>query len=330
MKTSGLLLTGIVLLFAAGAAYEFYPRQELASSPAEEPITDSGSERPSPAEVVSEETPETPFEQIADDPQIARINGKGVHKSELIPYLQDVASTEELLRWGQIESIPPEVFEAALLNLAQDRLARQAADDAMITQRPEIKALMDKSANRIAKLAYLEQIIPDLVDDASIKRRYDDLVESLRGGKEYRARHILLQSEKEAKTILQALDRRPFGELAKLFSLDESTGLRGGDLGYFLPGTLDPDFESVVTRLKVGEPSKPFETRFGWHIAILDDVRDAQAMSFEQAEPVIRRQLEQQARRAWLDNLVSQAEITPLVSNVARNDGLPEQTPGTE
>lgn len=298
MKTTRLLVIGICVLGAAGLAYHFYPRQ-------------TGDEASAPVEVTDTGTPAT----TTDDPVLARVNGTPVHKSELIPYLQDLASNEQLLQWGRLESIPPELFETALLNLTQDRLVRQLADEAQITQRPEVQALMEKSSNRIAKLAYLDQLTPGLVDEAGIRQRYDELVASLQGKKEYRARHILLKDEQEAGTILQALESRPFGELAKLFSLDENTGLRGGDLGYFLLGTLDEEFESQLTRLEPGTVSRPFQTRYGWHVAILDDVRDATPMPFEQAAPLIRQQLERQATQAWLDQLVAKAEIVPAAAD---------------
>lgn len=67
--------------------------------------------------------------------------------------------------------------------------------------------------------------------------------------------------------------------------------------------------------------SKPFQTRFGWHIAILDDVHDAESMPFEQAQPIIRRELERAATKAWLDALVAKAEITPMLLE----QGAPEQ-----
>lgn len=263
----------------------------------------------------------------SSDPEIATVAGMGIRKSELIPYLQDLASSQQLLQWGSLESIPPDVYETALLNLAQDKLVRQVADEAELTERPEVKALMEKSANRIAKLTYLEQLAPQLVNEENVKQRYTELADSLRGKTEYRARHILLKDEKEANTIIKALKKRPFDELARLFSLDEKTGLRGGDLGYVLPGTLDPEFEAAVAKLKIGKVSKPFQTRFGWHIAIVEDRREARPMAFEQAQPIIRRQLEQQAAKDWLDELVANAEIKTLLVNKPDSSAQPALQP---
>lgn len=291
MKTIRLLALGGVVLGAFGAGYFFHLYTAAGSAPAGPATSDTDAAIP------------------ADELVVAHINGEPVTHAELIPYFNEVASTEQLMQWRKLSAVPRDVYEAALVELAQDRLVRAAADEAALTQRPKIRALMTKSANRIAKLAYLDQLAHGLVDDAGIRRRYDELAASLQGKKEYRARHILLKDEQEARTMLKALDSRPFEELAKLFSLDEHTGLRGGDLGYFLAGSLDAQFEANVTGLKPGAVSAPFQTRFGWHIAVLDDVRDATPMDFEQAAPIIRRELEEQARQAWLDELVAKSEI---------------------
>lgn len=248
------------------------------------------------------------------DPTIATINGIDINKSELLPYLRDLASLESLQQWRSLDAVPAEIYQTALINLAQDKLVRIEADKAKITSSPEMKALMQKSANRIAKVSFLNQLAPQLVNEESIKKRYDELSASIEGKKEYRARHILLADKKEAKTILKALKKRPFEELAKLFSLDDKTGLRGGDLGYVLPGVLNPEFEKQVTQLKIGKTSKPFKTQFGWHIAKLEDLRLAKPMPYEQAKPILRRQLEQQAAQKYLDNLIAKSEIKNFVT----------------
>lgn len=247
------------------------------------------------------------------NPAIATINGIEINKSELLPYLRDLVRLEALQQWKTLDAIPPKIYEAALLNLAQDKLVRIAADKAEITSSPEIQALLEKSTNRIIKVSFLNNLAPKLINESNIKLRYDELSQSIKGKKEYRARHILLADKKEAKTIVKALKKRPFDELAKLFSLDEKTSLRGGDLGYVLPGTLNAEFEKQVKKLKVGKTSKPFKTKFGWHIAKLEDVRLAKPMPFKQAKPVIRRQLEKQAAQKYLSQLVARADIKNFV-----------------
>lgn len=247
------------------------------------------------------------------NPAIASINGIEVNKSELLPYLRDLVKLEALQQWKTLDAIPPKIYETALLNLAQDKLVRIIADKKAIPSTPEIKALLQKSANRIVKVSFLNQHVPQLVSEENIKQRYDELSTSIEGKKEFRARHILLADKKEAKTIIKALKKRHFDELAKLFSLDDKTGLRGGDIGYVLPGTLNAEFEKQVKKLKVGKVSKPFKTPLGWHIAKLEDIRLAKPMPFEQAKIILRRQLEQQAAQKYLSKLVADADIKNFI-----------------
>lgn len=247
------------------------------------------------------------------NPTIATINGIEINKAELLPYLRDLIRVEALQEWKTLDAIPPKIYEAALLNLAQDKLVRVVADKAELSSNPDIKALLQKSANRIVKVSFLNQLAPQLVSEESIKQRYDELSASIEGKKEFRARHILLADKKEAKTIIKALKKRPFDELAKLFSLDDKTGLRGGDIGYVLPGTLNAEFEKQVKKLKIGKISRPFKTPLGWHIAKLEDIRLAKPMPFEQAKIILRRQLEQQAAKDYLSKLVANAEIKNFV-----------------
>ena len=136
-----------------------------------------------------------------------------------------------------------------------------------------------------------------------------------KGKQEYHARHILLANENEAKIVDKALEenKKTFDELAKLFSLDEATSHRGGDLGYVLDGQLNPEFETVVEKLEIGKASKPFKTGMGWHIAMLEDRREAVPISLEAATPVIRRKLEQQAIQRHLTELLGSADIEVLV-----------------
>ena len=252
-------------------------------------------------------------DETANDPIIATVNLIEIRKSEIIPYLQELVQPSQLQQWKTLDAVPEKVYKTALLNIAQDKLVRDTADKAAVSERPEIKAMLSKADNRIIKNVFLNQLAPGLVSEESIKKRYDELVASIKGKKEFRARHILLANKKEARTIQKALKKRPFDELAKLFSLDEKTGYRGGDIGYVLPGILNPEFEKQVFKLKKGRVSRPFKTSLGWHIARLEDIRPAKAMPYEQAKVILRRQLEQQAIKEYLTRLVANAKIENFI-----------------
>lgn len=250
------------------------------------------------------------------DPLAATINGLDIKQSEVVPYLYEVATGEQLAQWKTLDAIPSDVWQSAVKNVALDKLVVQAAKkETQITKSRDFKAIQEKTTNRLIKSAYLDTLAPTLINEADIKKQYEELANELKGKMEYRARHILLASKKEADIISKSLKEHSFVKLAKLFSLDEATGKRGGDLGYVLPGELNPEFEKAVAKFDVGIVSQPFQTKLGWHIAIVEDRRKSKPMSYEQAVPIIRRKLEQQRVQEYLEKLLADADLKVLVES---------------
>ncbi len=263
------------------------------------------------------------------NPIVATINGTKVTQTDLLPYLGEIASAEQLNAWGNVSSVPPQAMQAAVNNMAIDLIIMDQAKEKELDQDLKVQSVTNQNTRRIIKGAYLSDLSPTLVTDDQIRSEYDKLKASLEGKTEYRARHILLGSKKEADIIIKALkkEKRPFGELAKLFSLDEATGKRGGDLGYQLSGQLNEDFESAVSKLKINEISKPFKTSLGWHVAVVDDRRESRAMPLEQATPIIRRKLEQQAVKQYLSKVLTDAKIEMKVASTASTSDASDKAP---
>ena len=258
----------------------------------------------------------SPTDQAATEIIIARVNNSDISQTLLISYLNQYAPPENLAQWKTLNDVPQKLLTQSINNAALDKLLVQRAIEMKLDQDSDIQENIAKSNRNILKSAFLNQLAPELVTNKDIATQYETLVASLEGKLEYRARHILLANEKEARIVEKALEqkKKPFDELAKLFSLDEATGLRGGDLGYVLAGQLNPEFEMVVNNLEIGQQSKPFETELGWHIAIVDDRRASQPMPFTQATTIIRQKLEQQAIQKYLADLLDSATIEVLIS----------------
>ena len=248
---------------------------------------------------------------INNSPVFATVNGINIHESEVIRSLNQIAPREQLAKWGNLVSVPSDVLSNAIDNAALNKLLSQRAEESKLHLKDEVVAILSQQRDEVLKKALLDSIRPTLVAEDEVKQQYQNLAASLQGKIEYRARHILLGNQEEAKVIKQALvkQKRPFADLAKLFSLDQASAARGGDLGYVLPGKLNADFEMQVNQLKIGQTSEPFETELGWHIAIVEDRRESQAMTFEQAQPIIRQRLEAQAIQTYLQEILSSAEV---------------------
>jgi peptidyl-prolyl cis-trans isomerase C len=148
------------------------------------------------------------------------------------------------------------------------------------------------------------------VTDADIKAEYDKFA-AANGGKEYRARHILVEKEDEAKAIVASLKKGgKFEDIAKKQSKDPGSGANGGDLDWANPGSYVPEFSGALVKLNKGQLTEtPVKTQFGYHVIRLDDVREAQLPKFEEVKPQISQQLTQQKLAKFQDELRTKAKI---------------------
>ena len=148
------------------------------------------------------------------------------------------------------------------------------------------------------------------ITDADLKAEYDRFV-AANGGKEYRARHILVEKEDEAKAIIAQLKKGgKFDEIAKKSSKDPGSGAKGGDLDWAAPGNFVAEFSDAMTKLTKGKTTETaVKTQFGYHIIRLDDVRDAQLPKFEEVKPQIAQQLQQQKMSKYQDDLRAKAKV---------------------
>jgi peptidyl-prolyl cis-trans isomerase C len=148
------------------------------------------------------------------------------------------------------------------------------------------------------------------VSDADIQAEYDRFV-ATNGGKEYRARHILVEKEDEAKTIIASLKKGgKFDEIAKKQSKDPGSGANGGDLDWANAGSYVPEFSGALVKLKKGQTTDaPVKTQFGYHVIRLEDIRDAQLPKLEEVKPQIAQQLQQQKLAKFQEDLRGKAKI---------------------
>jgi len=234
---------------------------------------------------------------------IAIVNGKAIPKARVDALVQQVSRsgrevTPEMQGQIKDEVIAREIFiqEAQKQNLdktedfkTQVELARQT----LLIR--ELFANYQK-ANPIA--------------DADIKAAYDKFA-AANSGKEYRAHHILVEKESEAKAIIAQLKKGgKFEEIAKKSSKDTGSGAKGGELDWAHPGNYVAEFSQALTQLAKGKTTEtPVKTQFGYHIIRLDDVRDAQLPKFDDVKPQIAQQLLQQKMAKYQEELRAKAKV---------------------
>ncbi|MCK5726305.1 MAG: peptidylprolyl isomerase [Thiotrichaceae bacterium] len=147
------------------------------------------------------------------------------------------------------------------------------------------------------------------ISDKEIKTAYEEAMKG-QETQEFKARHILVKKEKEAKKIIESLTAGgDFEKLAKEKSTGPS-GPKGGDLGWFTARTMVPAFAKAITEMKKGAISTaPVKTTFGWHVIKLEDTRKAKLPSMKSLEAQLKRGIEQDKLLEFIDSLKESADI---------------------
>lgn len=190
----------------------------------------------------------------------------------------------------QFEQLPQDQRRAAAVSaIIEIKLAAAAAEQAGVADDPEFQRRMDFLRDRALHSEFVKDRVANAVTDEAVRARYDAEIASAPVTNEVRASHILVKTEDEARDVIRQLgEGADFGELAKQHSSDGSAQ-NGGDLGFFGPGRMVPEFESAAFALDVGGYSQePVKSQFGFHVIKLTDKRPQQPPAFEQVERQIR------------------------------------------
>ena len=203
-------------------------------------------------------------------------------------------------------SVPfDEFYPKALEFFVKGKVISQAAMNAKVADTQEYKDQLEIAKEELARKLYLEQQLKNKVTDDVVKKVYADYAAKYKGQKEVKARHILVDDVKVANEAIAQLKKgEKFDDLAKKYSKDEA------DLGYFTKNMMVPEFGEAAFSMKKGQYSdKPVKTKFGYHVIIVDDIRDAKPQTLEEVKPQIENMLTQQALSDVLDNMEKQASV---------------------
>jgi peptidyl-prolyl cis-trans isomerase C len=234
---------------------------------------------------------------------VAIVNGKAVPKARVDALAAQLAKsgrpvTPELQGQLKDEVIAREIF----MQEAQKR-GLDASDD--------FKNQMELARQTLLiRELFADYQKANPVTDADIKAEYDKFA-AANGGKEYRARHILVEKEDEAKAIIASLKKGgKFDEIAKKQSKDPGSGANGGDLDWANAASYVPEFSGALVKLNKGQlTQEPVKSQFGYHVIRLDDVREAQLPKLEEVKPQIAQQLQQQRLAKFQEDLRGKAKI---------------------
>jgi peptidyl-prolyl cis-trans isomerase C len=234
---------------------------------------------------------------------VAVVNGTPIPKLTFDQYAQRMG--------GRVKTDTPEASKALVEQLVMEELLVQEANKQKLVDSPEIKqqlAMVERSL--LASTVVRRMLSGSAPSEDAIKKEYETAVAAMKG-KEYKAAHILVDAEDKAKEIIAELkkDSSKFAELAKAKSSDGSAA-NGGDLGWFTPSMMVPPFAQAVAKMEKGKFSEePVQTPFGWHVILLEDLRDATPPSLDELKPQIQQMLQSKMLNDYLEKLKSGAKI---------------------
>ena len=233
---------------------------------------------------------------------VARVNGVAIPQQHFDILIKN------LVAQGRPDS--PEMRDAIKQQMISRELMVQEAAKRGLDKNPETAARLTFSRQDILSNAYIQDILrANPVTDDMVKKEYERI--KAQSTKEYKARHILVEKEDDAKDIIAQLKKgASFEKLAAEKSNDPGSKTNGGDLDWSMPSRFVKPFGDAMVKLKKGQFTEtPVRTNFGWHVIRVDDERAAKIPGFDEAKPQVQQGLQNQAVEKAIADLRAKAKI---------------------
>lgn len=244
---------------------------------------------------------------LASAQNIAIVNGKAVPKARVDALMDQVK--QQVQNTGQ--QLPPDIDKRLRDEVVLREILVQEAERLQLATSPSYRAQMELARQGIL----LKELTANFrknnpVSEAEKQAEYDKFKAQSSSEKEYHARHILVETEDEAKALIaQIKGGASFEDLAQKVSKDTTSGQNGGDLFWSDAGGYVPEFSQAMTALAKGAMTEtPVHTQYGWHIVRLDDIRDIQLPTYDEVKTKIAERLEQQKLTTYRDGIKAKAK----------------------
>ena len=262
----------------------------------------------------------------AKAPTAATVNGTAITQRTVDAVVRQAAAS------GRPDT--PETRKAIIDQLAMQMVVAEEAVKKGLDKSPEVTEQLDAMKQSVLANAYVRDYLKsNPVTDDMLKAEYDRIKATV-SGSQYKARHILVDKESEAKDIVARLkkDAGAFAKLAMDRSKDPGSKSAGGDLGWFDPSQMVPEFGAAVTKLEKGKfTEQPVRTQFGYHVILLEDMKPLEAPPLDDVKLELTQQLQQQNLRKQLEALKAAAKIeiaaAPAPATPAMAPGASAATP---
>ena len=241
---------------------------------------------------------------LASAQNIAIVNGKAVPKARFESFMTQITKQGNQPRTPELEN---QVKDELVLR----EIFVQEAEARGLQRSEEYRSQMDVARQSLLiRELFNDYQKKNAVSDAELKAEYDKLKGAGGGGNEYRARHILVEKEDEAKALIAQLKAgAKFEDLAKANSKDPGSAPNGGDLDWAAPGNFVPEFSQAMVKLEKGKFTETaVKSQFGYHIIQLDDSRAATFPSLEEVKPQLSQRLQQAKMTKFREDLKAKAK----------------------
>jgi peptidyl-prolyl cis-trans isomerase C len=250
-----------------------------------------------------------PVDATPASPAVVTVNGKPLSQKMFEAYAESLARRP-------FAELSPEERDQIKENLVRVELLAQDAEKSGLIKDPDLVAALD-----IARLQVIQQATARKISDsqkpteAELRAEYDTQLANM-PLVEYHARHIVVSGEDVALKIIDRLKGgQDFAALAKQLSTFKETARNGGDLGWFAPNVVDPEFANAVALLKKGEVSaRPVQTRMGWHVIQLLNTRDRTPPAYEAVKDRLAQRVMSNKLTKLSDDLLRTAKVEPPLS----------------
>jgi peptidyl-prolyl cis-trans isomerase C len=236
------------------------------------------------------------------NPVLAKVNGSEIRQS-------DLNLAEEELGPSLAQMDPATKKDNVLSFLIDMKIVSKAAEDKKIENNEDFKKRLTFTRNRLLMDSLLASEGKAATTDEAMKKVYEDASKQITGEQEVHARHILVETEDEAKAVEDELKKgADFAELAKKKSKDPGAS-DGGDLGFFTKDQMVPEFSAVAFALEPGKVSDPVKSQFGWHVIKVEEKRNRKAPDFDQVKSQIETYVTRKAQADYVAKLRETAKI---------------------
>ena len=233
---------------------------------------------------------------------VATVDGKPLTEADLALALEEINPAGTAVDAQRREQVLDFLIKFKLVAAAaeKDKVADDAQFAAKLTFLRE-KAMMETYLDKVGKAG---------VTDEAVQKVYDETIKDIKPEEEVHARHVLLETEEDAKKVAEQIKGgEDFGKLAKEMSKDPGSGAEGGDLGFFTKEQMVPEFAEAAFKMNAGDVSGPIKSQYGWHIIKVEEKRQRAIPKLDEVRPQIEDYVRKKAQEEEVTRLLEAAKI---------------------